>query len=76
MTMLDSGTIGKLRARYSFLHPVLFQRSVEKARSNTELFDILDSVPKEHPLIWCEKECRWLTANNIYRDDEFLSQFS
>ena len=74
--MLDGGTVQKLKARYSYLHPMLFQRSVEKARSNSELFDILDSVPKDYPLTWCEKECRWVTVDNIYRDDEFLDQFS
>jgi len=54
-----------LRKRYPRLHPLLFQRSVEKARSHGELFDILETVPDQFPLIWDEKLRRWVVTDDL-----------
>jgi hypothetical protein len=51
-----------LKQRYIHLHPVLFARSVEKAESDSELFDILETIP-EYPLVWDENSRRWVTTN-------------
>jgi hypothetical protein len=49
-----------LKKRYPNLHPLIFQRSLEKARTNGELFDILDSIPVDkYPLKWCEDRRIW-----------------
>lgn len=48
-----------LKERYSHLHPLLFQRSLEKARSNGELFDLLEGMPKEYPIVWDDKDRVW-----------------
>ena len=74
--MLDSNIVQKLKERYSFLHPLLFHRSVEKAKSNSELFDILDTVPQEYPLMWCEKENRWITVENFFQNEEFFDELN
>jgi len=52
--------VAKLRGRYNGVHPVLFQRMVERAKSEAELFDILDTLPGSFPLVW-DVENRCLT---------------
>ena len=69
--MLDPIIIEKLRDRYPDLHPLLFHRSVERAKSNADLFDILDTLP-EHPLVWCEDTYRWVTAKDLYLAEDFF----
>ena len=48
-----------LRKRYPHIYPLVFQRSVEKAESDGELFDILETIP-EYPIVWDEKIRRWV----------------
>lgn len=54
-----------LKNRYPKLHPLIFQRSLEKAKNNGELFDILESVPEECPIIWDEVKRRWVHTDDI-----------
>jgi hypothetical protein len=54
-----------LKERYAHLHPLLFQRSLEKARSNVELFDILESIPKEMPVVWDDTDRVWKHVNDL-----------
>ena len=54
-----------LKKRYAGYPPLLLSRSVERAKDETELFDILDVVPKEFPLIWSNDERRWVTCDLI-----------
>lgn len=54
-----------LKKRYAHIHPLLFQRSIEKARSNGELFDILEEMPKNRPIIWDEKKRRWRYTEDL-----------
>ena len=51
-----------LKQRYSNIHPLLFHRSVEKAKSNSELFDILDSIPDQFPIVWDDEIRRWVST--------------
>jgi hypothetical protein len=48
-----------LQIRYSHIHPLIFMRSLEKAKSNGELFDILETIPKEYPIRWDEDNRCW-----------------
>lgn len=73
--MLDKTIIEGLKKTYSHLHPLLFHRSTEKAKSNGELFDIVDTVPTKYPLTWNEKEGRWSTMEDPYLVNEFLRDF-
>ncbi len=65
--MLDEETVDKLKDRYPQMHPLLFNRSVERARSVGELFDILESVPTEYPVVWSEEEYRWAHTNDLFQ---------
>jgi len=56
-----------LKDRYSDLHPMLFHRCLEKANSNAELFDMLDSMPKEFPIIWDEKTRAWISTDLLQK---------
>jgi hypothetical protein len=53
-----------LQQRYAHLHPLLFRRSLEKARTDVELFDLLDSI-KTYPLTWDEESHSWENATLI-----------
>lgn len=74
--MLDEKIVRKLKERYCDLHPLLFHRSFERAKSDVELFDILDSIPKNCPVSWCEKENRWIKTEDFYQHVEFLNEFN
>lgn len=50
------------RERYSKIHPLLVRRSVEKAKSMGDLFDILEQVPDDFPLKWSEGQRRWVVT--------------
>jgi len=54
-----------IKKRYSTLHPLLVSRSIERAKDEYELFDILDSVPDELPLVWCQERRRWVVCDLI-----------
>lgn len=54
-----------LKARYPGLHPLQFHRSLEKAKSNGELFDLLDGMPKEFPIIWDDEKREWVHTTDI-----------
>lgn len=72
--MLDPTIVEKLRERYPDLHPLIFHRSVERSKTNGDLFDILDTLPDKYPLVWCEKTHRWATAKQLYLTDEFFGE--
>ena len=74
--MLDEKIVDKLRKKYSDLHPLLFQRSVERAKSNGDLFDIVDTVPDKYPLSWDEKENRGSLLVDPYLVQQFLNDFN
>jgi hypothetical protein len=63
-----------LKRRYPNLHPVLFQRSVERARSNGELFDILEDVSTiDFPIIWDEIGRKWTRTDDLLQSEILLS---
>jgi len=63
--MLDQKIVEKLRERYKGLHPLIFHRSVEHARTDVELFDILESIPKSYPISWSEDNFCWVKTDLI-----------
>lgn len=68
--MLNKDLIDKLRDRYSF-HPLIFSRSLSKSKSDTDLFDILDSFPESLPAVWCDEERRWVKVPDLYLFKDF-----
>lgn len=72
--MLDSNVVAKLKERYPKLHPLLFHRSVEHAKSNGHLFDILETVPDKFPIIWSDSERCWVRCKDVYQSEEFFEE--
>lgn len=54
-----------LKARYPHVHPLMFQRSLEKAKSNGDLFDILEGIPKQYPIVWDDKKRCWKHTDDL-----------
>ena len=63
--MLHEEDVDKLKDKF-IVHPLIFQRSVEHAKNMGELFDILDFMPKEQPIIWDDKEHRWAIVPDLW----------
>jgi hypothetical protein len=59
-----------LRKRYEKLHPLIFQRSLERARSDGDLFDLLDAFPDKFPVIWNQEQRRWDHTGDLLQDGE------
>lgn len=69
--MISKDVPEKLKERYLGLHPLIFHRSVERAESVVELFDILETIPTEYPIIWDEKTKRWHHTDDISQVGKF-----
>lgn len=63
--MISPETVKTLKERYKHFHPLLFQRSLERATSGGDLFDILDTVPQQRPIAWSEEKRRWCIVLNL-----------
>jgi len=57
----------KLKERYKTVHPVLFERILERAKNEVELFDILDTLPTTLPLVWDMEKRRFLPVTDILK---------
>lgn len=64
--MLNKKTVDNLKERYKDLHPLIFHRSIEKSKTDVELFDTLDSFPKKYPVIWHEKKNCWVYTKRLF----------
>lgn len=69
--MFDDGFLQKLRERYPNVHPLIFNRAVEKAATKTELFDIIDSLPDRYPIVWDDLQRKWITTNDLLQIRKF-----
>ncbi len=54
-----------LKKRYYFIHPLIFHRSLERAKTDGELFDILETIPEEMPIIWNDDTKRWINTEDL-----------
>ncbi len=66
--------ITKLKERYSHLHPLLFQRSLERAKSAGDLFDILDTASKDYPVVWDEEQRRWVYTKDLFQSAQLANK--
>lgn len=64
-----------LKERYSHIHPLIFQRSLDKSKTNGELFDILDTFPQEYPVLWNEKTRRWEHTKDLLLSNSLNHSF-
>lgn len=70
---MNEELIAKLKERYSNIHPLIFQRSVEYAKTPGHLFDILESIP-DFPIVWSEEANSWVTCEDLYLSEEFFEE--
>lgn len=69
--MIDPLVVDKLKAHFKNVPPLIFHRSVERAKSEGDLFDILDTIPSEYPVIWSDELRRWIVTNDLYQAEKF-----
>ena len=55
---MNQKTIDSMQDHFD-VHPLLFQRSLEYAKNENELFDILDSLP-DYPITWDNEKRKWV----------------
>lgn len=63
---LDESFIISLKQRYNNVDPLVFQRSVEKARTKVELFEILEDIP-DLPFSWSDKKRKWVREKDLFQ---------
>lgn len=68
--MIPEELIAALKTKY-VIHPLLFHRSKEKAKTAGELFDMLDTMPKIFPIIWDEENKKWITTKDLFQAKAF-----
>ena len=61
----------KLKERYPNIHPLIFQRSLEKSNSNADLFDILEVIPKKMPIVWDDKNRCWKHTEDLLQSNNY-----
>lgn len=69
--MLDVTIVENLKKRYNQIHPLAFHRSVERAESVGELFDMLDTFPTKYPVVWDEESRRWVHTKDATLSERF-----
>jgi len=72
--MLDTNVVAKLKERYPSLHPMIFNRSVERAKNLGHLFDILETIPNGFPLVWSDTNEGWEICTDVYQSREFFEE--
>ena len=66
----NAKTMDGLRSRYSHLHPLILQRTIERASCAGEVFDILEAMPLAYPLYWDNELRKWTEANDIWLESK------
>jgi len=61
--MIDEKIVESLREKYN-VHPLVFQRCLEHAKTAGELFDILDTIP-DLPFTWDEENRCWKKVKDV-----------
>lgn len=51
-----------LRERYKKVHPLIFQLSINYAKTDGELFDILETIPENLPITWDQTNRKWVNV--------------
>lgn len=61
---IEDAALANFRAKYSHVHPLAFQRSLERAGTALELFEILESMPLP-PFSWDESRRSWVRDEDV-----------
>ncbi len=66
LTEKQQQIVNGLRQRYK-VHDVVFHRSLVRAKNEVELFDILDTMPTDFPILWDKDQRRWTRATDLFQ---------
>jgi hypothetical protein len=58
-----------MKERYAHIHPLIFQRSLERSKNDGELFDILETIPDEFPIVWDDEKRSWVTTEDLIQSE-------
>ena len=56
--------VQKLQKRYDHIHPLIFHRTVERAKTQVELFDLLEGFVNQYPLLWNNELHNWVITDD------------
>jgi len=62
---MEDSCVEAFKKRYSALHPLVFQRSVERAKSASDLFEILEGMPSKFPISWDDIKHMWVNDSDV-----------
>ena len=66
---MDNDLVDKLRERYPSMHPLMFQRSVERTKNFNDLFDVLETFQTKFPIVW--EAGRWVATKDFVQISKF-----
>lgn len=69
--MINENILNSFRTRYSKIHPLIIQRTVDKVETAGELFDILEDFPNIYPVVWDTKLKKWVQTDDLTQEDNF-----
>ena len=69
--MIPDNLLKILKEKYTTVHPLIFYRSKDRVKTAGELFDILDTMPTEFPIVWNEENKRWVTTKDLFQAKAF-----
>jgi len=62
----DIELLEKLKERYNTVDPIVFLKTVGLAKTSGELFDILEDIPKNYPIVWNPDIRKWVNTIDLY----------
>lgn len=90
MIDVNSEIVLKLKERYNKIYPLIVHRSLERAKSPGDLFDILDRLWKDiqdsitiengeevcnaYPIVWHEEQHRWVKTDDLFQSLNFVTK--
>jgi hypothetical protein len=69
--MIPEELLKALKSKYASVHPLMFHRSKERSKTAGDLFDILDTMPTEFPIVWNEESKRWVSTKDLFQAKTF-----
>lgn len=62
--ILDDRILNSFKDKYRDIDPLVFHRSVERAKSFSDLFEILEDVPS-YPFCWDDENKKWSSVKDF-----------
>ena len=62
--ILDDKIVDGFKKYYNKVHPIVFNRSLDKAENPVQLFEILEDIPKV-PFTWNENKKKWTKVKDF-----------